>query len=96
MNNGHYQVASDMWPVVAGAQRSEQLRCGEVVTMTEVVFSGEPAVSAVQIKLLAIMQGENRMRLSIADLQNRLMMSSLDIGVSSENTSHLVRDVGFR
>ena len=36
------------------------------------------------------------MRLFIADLQDRVMMSSVDIGISADNTNHLVHDVGFR
>lgn len=45
-------------------------------------FGGEPAVSAVEVKLLVIMQGKHRLRLFIVDLQDRLVMSSLNIGVS--------------
>lgn len=55
----------------------------------------EPTVSAVKFKLLLIMQGQHRLRLSTVDLQNRLLMSNLDIEVSAEHTSRLVRNVGF-
>lgn len=59
-------------------------------------FGGEPAVSAAKGKLSAFMQGQHRLRLSIVDLQNRLMMSRLGVGGSAEDTNRLVRDVGFR
>jgi hypothetical protein len=42
------------------------------------------------------MQGRYRSRPFIADLQDRVMMSSVDIEMSADDTSRLVRDVGFR
>jgi hypothetical protein len=64
------------------------------------IFSGrrwyKATGSVLRRKLFTVMQGRHRLRLFIADLQNRVMMSSVDIEISADGTSHPVRDVGFR
>ena len=47
-------------------------------------------------KLFTVMQGRYRLRLFKADLQDRVMISSVDIEMSAVITSRLVPDVGFR